>query len=311
LNYAAVITAAGTPAFAHEFKPMLHINDNTAIINMIRTFEDAGIGEIVVVAGYKAEILQKHLERMNVRICVNQQYDSGEMFDSIKLGVKTIQGPYDYIFLTPGDVPVVKPETILLMERACVCAARPIYRGKHGHPVIVSSACASEILEYKGEGGLRGAMDALGTSVADLEVDDVGVIMELDTFGDYKALQIRKKQIESSGCLWPNLYIDVAKSEIVLSQEIARFLAMIENTGSIQTACACTYMSYTKGWESLNRIECELGYAVTERSRGGTSGGGTHLTAKGKRLLTAYQRYVNAVNNEAERLFRELFSEIL
>ena len=104
---------------------------------------------------------------------------------------------------------------------------------------------------------------------------------------------------------------EVSRSEAVLSPETAQFLEMIDHTGSIQSACGCMHMSYSRGWRTLNHMEQELGYPLVERFPGGSSGGGSALTNEGRRLLHAYQQYQESLRHVAEELFRELFPEDL
>lgn len=135
--------------------------------------------------------------------------------------------------------------------------------------------------------------------------------MDADTPEDLKRLRRRQMEDRSGGRLWADVQVHIAKGDTILTPETAQFLEMIGHTGSIQSACGCMHMSYTKGWRLLNRIEEELGYPVIERFPGGANGGGSALTCKGKRLLAAYQAYREALRETAERLFAELFSDDL
>jgi CTP:molybdopterin cytidylyltransferase MocA len=98
----------------------------------------------------------------------------------------------DALFFTPADIPLFGALTArLLAERLRQGNEHiviPVYRGKRGHPVVMLSSAAKELIRHKNPGGLRGAMDAYGGSKGMLEVDDQGILRDLDTPEDYRFL---------------------------------------------------------------------------------------------------------------------------
>lgn len=311
MKYAAVIAAAGLSSRMHEFKPLICLGENTVIENVIYNLKDAGVQEIVVVAGYKADILEKHVQKLGVKVCVNEGYAETKMYDSLKMGMECLEDSYDYVFLTPGDVPLVNPETIRHMEELGEKIVRPMCDGRCGHPILVSSELVPKLLKYNGENGLRGAIFSLGEKIYDIQVDDVGVLLDADTPEDFKALRKQAAERRSMGRLWPDIHIHITKVDTVLTPETSQFLEMIEHTGSIQGACACMHMSYSCGWRKLNKMEKELGYQLVERFPGGISGGGSTLTEKGRRLLKAYQEFQSELRQMAQELFEMKFPDDL
>ena len=311
MKYAAVIAAAGLSSRMREFKPILCLGENTMIESVIHNLREANVDEIVVVTGYKSDILRRHLKPLDVRVCENLHFAETKMFESLCWGLRAVEKPYDAVFLTPGDVPLVQPETIRKMHCADAGVVRPVCGERLGHPVLLKSDIVGKVLQYSGRNGLQGAIDSLNEPVFDLKVDDKGVVMDADTPEDFKALHRLKMNQRSSGRLWSDIHIHIAKGDTILTPETAQFLEMIDHTGSIQSACACVHISYTRGWKLLNQIERELGYPLVARFPGGASGGGSRLTDKGKQLLDAYQRYRDAVRETAETLFAKIFTEDL
>jgi len=306
MKYSAVIAAAGLSSRMHEFKPMLCLDGNTMIEHVIRSFREAGVEEIVVVGGYKAELLEKHLKPCHVTFCNNTEFAVTKMFDSLCMGLRALKEPCDGIFLTPGDVPLVKPETIRAMQEIEAEAVRPVYEGGCGHPVLINSSVIERFLAHSGQDGMRGALEGFRT--VDVPVDDSGILLDADTPEDFKLLHRKAMEDRSGGRLWPEIDIRISKGDVVLDPEKAQLVEMIGHTGSIQTACACMHMSYSKGWKLLNRMEEELGYPLLERSTGGASGGGSTISEKGRRLLDAYSLYRIRMKEAAETLFAEIFT---
>ena len=311
MKFAAVIACAGISSRMRDFKPLMRVFEKTVIENIIDSLGEAGIEEIVVVTGYKAELIAEHLRGKNVKICVNQQYLTTKMFDSLKIGIQALTSNYDGVFLTPGDVPLVAPETIRAMEDAQGRIVIPSCRERTGHPVLISKNAIEKIVAYEGSDGLRGALRKMQDKTSLVPVDDVGILLDADTPKEFAALRKEAIRRKSKGTLWPEIKISIAKYNTLLTPETAQLLELIENTGSIQTASGCMHMAYSHAWKKLNAMEKEIGYKLTERFPGGTSGGGSQLTEKGKRLLKAYQEYLDEVRQYAETLFYEKFTKDL
>lgn len=89
----------------------------------------------------------------------------------------------------------------------------------------------------------------------------------------------------------------------------ARLLHAIEEHGSLRTAALSMDMAYSKALKILKNAEATLGFALTTRTAGGKSGGGSQLTPKGKEWLNRYENYKEACIHANERLYLEFFSE--
>lgn len=88
-----------------------------------------------------------------------------------------------------------------------------------------------------------------------------------------------------------------------------RLLTLIEETGSLRKAALSMGMAYTKALRILNRAEEVLGCPLTERTVGGSSGGGSRLTQKGKEWTEKYAAYRDACTAANRKLYLEFFSD--
>lgn len=308
MNYKALIIAAKVPQKANEFKPLMRLGTSTIIENVIQNFQGADITDITVVTGYKADILERYLVGKGAALCFNRAYAESDMLDSICLGLQRLGEDYDYVLITPGDVPLVKPETIRAMLQCHAEVVRVSLSGKAGHPVMLSKAVARELLHYQQDGGLRGFLEQYRDVTEYVNVDDQGILLKANTAEDYKNLRKLDIENKSNGGLWLDMRVSINKNEFILTPETAQFLKMIDCTGSLRMACSSMYMSYTKGWQLLNRMEDELGYKLVERIVGGEKGGGSELTAEGRQLLAQYHRFMEELTQVANDLFAKNFS---
>ena len=88
-------------------------------------------------------------------------------------------------------------------------------------------------------------------------------------------------------------------------KELLALLEKIDETGSLNQAVEKAGMSYRYGWGLLNRAEEALGKALVARQTGGSAGGGTTLTAEGKKLLGHMQSLQREVQGQLSALLEE------
>lgn len=184
----AVLVAAGMSSRMKDFKPMLPFGDSTIANHIVMKLKDLCIEPIVMVTGYRAEQLEKHLSHASVRFVRNERYEDTEMFDSVRIGLEEIKNDCDRVLLQPIDIPAIKTETIRKVMMADAGIIRPMCNGKPGHPIMIRADMIPGICAYSGNGGLRGAIEHSGVPVISLEVEDEGIYRDVDTLVEYKTL---------------------------------------------------------------------------------------------------------------------------
>lgn len=113
----------------------------------------------------------------------------------------------------------------------------------------------------------------------------------------------------TDAALRPVVKLRLAKEGIFFGPGAAQLMECIEETGSIQEACAKMELSYSKGSRIIKNTEKELGFKLLERWTGGTGGGGSRLTAEGRKLLKCYEELTEKVQESAEAIFAECFAK--
>jgi molybdate transport system regulatory protein len=89
----------------------------------------------------------------------------------------------------------------------------------------------------------------------------------------------------------------------------ARLLSGVERAGSLRKAAQELGMSYNKAWRILHAAEERLGFALLDRSVGGSLGGGSHLTSEARDLVTRYQASAAEVAEALEAIFQRHFAD--
>lgn len=192
----AVIVAAGLSSRMKVFKPMLKVGSVTVVRRIISTFQMVGVDPIVLVTGYQAELLSNHVAHMQVICLLNEAYATTQMFDSAKIGLSYLKDQCDRILFTPVDIPLFTGRTVRSLLDSDAMIAAPVCQGKEGHPLMLNKQVVEKLLAYQGDSGLAGAVASSGFSKEKIEVEDEGVLFDMDTPDDYlEVLDLRRKQI--------------------------------------------------------------------------------------------------------------------
>ena len=86
-----------------------------------------------------------------------------------------------------------------------------------------------------------------------------------------------------------------------------RLLKAVEKTGSLRCAAASMEMAYSKAIKLIKQAEAALGFSLTQRSVGGTDGGGSTLTPAGRAFLQQYEAYRDACIQANRELYASYF----
>jgi molybdenum cofactor cytidylyltransferase len=212
---AAIVLAAGLSRRMGRFKLTLPWGDRTVIGQVIATLEAAGVDELIVVTGNRADEVVAALAGTNVHSVHNPDYAAGEMLSSIQAGVRALgdrrglkpppqagenrlkpTGGAPAALLCLGDQPQMQAATV----QAVLSAGEtddwdqiviPSYRMRAGHPILLPKWLWPEILGCTGT--LRDVMAAHRDRTRFLVVDTPTILADLDTPEDYTAGTPKRK----------------------------------------------------------------------------------------------------------------------
>ena len=193
-DLAAIVLSAGYSSRMDAFKPLLPLGRSTVIETVMSTFLQAGISDITVVLGYRADDLKPVLDRSHVRWIFNERYDEG-MYSSVVSGVSGLysaRADVKGVYLLPVDMPLINSLTIkkitMAYSRSKSHIFYPTYLKQRGHPPLIPSDLFREILEWKGTGGMRAFLKLHEVRASEVEVQDMGILMDIDTPEDYSEI---------------------------------------------------------------------------------------------------------------------------
>ena len=191
----AIILAAGQSTRMGRLKPNLPLTGTsgteTFLTRIVRMFIEAGVDDIVVVVGHEKDaVLDKFSEsHLRVRFVENPDYASGQL-TSLLAGLRVVDRPGVVATLcTPVDVPFTSSATTrTVLERYRETHApivRPTNAGRHGHPLLIDRTVFDPLRRADVTAGARPVVRKYASAAGDVEVDDVGAFLDVDTPEDY------------------------------------------------------------------------------------------------------------------------------
>ncbi len=180
----AILLAAGESTRMGTQKALLPWRGSPLIRYQIQALLDAGVSEVVVVLGYRAERLRPLVEAFpNARAVLNLRYRTGKS-SSVRAGLRHVDPQAEAILVLAVDQPR-SPETlsqVVALHRRLGCLITyPAYKGKGGHPIIFSKTLLPELIRVReSRQGLREVVQRHRAEVARIEVEDAEVLLDLN-----------------------------------------------------------------------------------------------------------------------------------
>ena len=122
----------------------------------------------------------------------NPDYRQG-MFSSFKHGFGTLPGGIHAVFAHPVDIPLISPRIVRQMlkvfENQPDSVIYPSWQGNPGRPVLIPADLLSDILASDDQGGLRKVLHAYEDLFRFVEVNNPGILWDMDKIEDYRRLK--------------------------------------------------------------------------------------------------------------------------
>ncbi|MBN2540871.1 MAG: nucleotidyltransferase family protein [Bacilli bacterium] len=176
-----IVLAAGYSSRAKTNKMMLIYKGKPLIdhaITLLRTFCE----RVIVVTGHFHTEIANHLKEIpEVLLVYNPNYSNG-MFSSILAGVRETKS--DFLIL-PGDVPTILPSTIERLLSGSLEIRVPSTNHHLGHPIYFNHKYKTELLKTN-HPNLKAFRNDHSFEI--IEVDDPGILLDIDHMDDYHTL---------------------------------------------------------------------------------------------------------------------------
>jgi len=170
-------------------KALIELDNRPLLEHLLAPFLLRQFGDVVVVLGHHAEALCPIVKRSGFRHVVNPDPDRGRT-GSVQIGLSAVRAGVRAIFVQPVDCPIILPETYITLAEAISSfdVVIPSYHAKHGHPPLVSAELFPRVMAVAPDEPLRDVLRAPGVRRRYVEVDDPGVLVNVDCPEDLKEL---------------------------------------------------------------------------------------------------------------------------
>jgi molybdenum cofactor cytidylyltransferase len=145
----------------------------------------SGAERVFVVTGHQGEAVAAGLSELPVVIVHNPDHAAG-LASSLKAGLGVLPENVDGVLVCLGDMPRVAAQTLDRLiaafapaEARAICL--PTYRGKRGNPVLLGRQLFPELATLEGDRGARRLIESHNELVAEVAVEDAGVLLDVDT----------------------------------------------------------------------------------------------------------------------------------
>jgi molybdenum cofactor cytidylyltransferase len=188
----AIVLAAGMSARMGSTKQLLRMGNRSLLETVIENLRKSAVDEIVLVLGFSAETIRQEVSLDGVRVVVNDAYREG-MGKSLRVGVSSVDPHADAALVVLADQPFVQPRTIDHLisqyhERKPQIVI-PMYEGFRGNPVLLDRSVFAEAMGLTGDIGCRAMFGSHSENILKVRVDDVGILLDVDTKSDFEKLQ--------------------------------------------------------------------------------------------------------------------------
>jgi molybdenum cofactor cytidylyltransferase len=151
-----VVLAAGASERMGEPKLLLPYRGSTVLNATIAAVEASVVDRVIVVVGFKAEMIETSVEARRAAIVRNLDYRRGNM--SSLLTATAADMEVEAFVLVPGDLPTIRTEAIDSMIELWAeekpWAAVTEYSDRVAHPFLLSRTAVESMKEMTGEGVL-------------------------------------------------------------------------------------------------------------------------------------------------------------
>jgi len=186
----AIVLAAGESSRMGRPKPLLRFGDATFLEHILCVLRSSVIERITVVLGAGAEAVRRSTDLSGVHAVVNGDYARGQL-SSLIAGIETVPPETEGVLVCLVDHPfitvaIVNQVVARFRERSSPIVI-PVFHGKRGHPALFSRSMFGAIADAPADQGARYVIHANEDRLTQIETDDEGVVISIDTPADYRS----------------------------------------------------------------------------------------------------------------------------
>jgi molybdenum cofactor cytidylyltransferase len=191
-----IVLAAGQSVRMGQPKALLPCPPagRTFVTQIIHVLREGGVHTIAVVGRVHDQDLRREVAAAAppVTYVENPSPELGQL-SSVLAGVAFAEATSAVgILVLPVDMPLIRPDTVRAALDVFAVTDEPVvratYRGRHGHPVIFGADMFALLRRADPAMGARAVLHQDPSRVRNLEVDDPGIVRDIDWPTEYRGL---------------------------------------------------------------------------------------------------------------------------
>jgi molybdenum cofactor cytidylyltransferase len=201
ISVGAVLLAAGEARrMGGRPKSLLQLDGTPLIRRNLLALSGAGVREIAVVLGHRADLVEPVLSNLPIRdrpvkVVLNADYRLGQMA-SLNAGLAALPESLDAIIVALADQPLIETSDIAALisayeqHRGAASAVVPHVDGQRGNPVILGAAVRAAVLGAQIYSGCRQWLDAHPELIVRMETTSRHFCVDIDSPEDVDAFAV-------------------------------------------------------------------------------------------------------------------------
>lgn len=185
----AIVLAAGESRRMGSQKLLLPFGKTTVIGHVVDELLRSELDGVYVVVGHEGNRISEELSGRSGTIVTNPDYKLG-MLSSVRCGLQALPQQCEKVLVVLGDQPAITSELVNQMVQSSSTTDKgilaPVYDGKRGHPILLSTRYRDEIMTSFDNAGLRGVLQAHPDDIFELTVSTPAVLSDIDSPDDYR-----------------------------------------------------------------------------------------------------------------------------
>lgn len=196
LAVGAVLLAAGeSRRMGGRPKSLLRLGGVPLIRRNLIALSGAGVDEVAVVLGHRAEEIEPALLDFPVTIVSNADYRLGRT-SSVRSGIAALSERLDAVIVALADQPLINSEDVTALigafkKRGSASAVVPFVDGVRGNPIMLDATVRAAVLAGEARFGCRQWLDAHPEQVARMETSNYHYCVDIDSQEDIDSFEMK------------------------------------------------------------------------------------------------------------------------
>lgn len=200
--YAGVVPSCGASKRMGRDKGLLEVEGRTFLRRTVETLAGGGCDPVLVVVAEGETALAAEASAAGAVVLLNPDPGDGPI-TSLRIALAALDGSVAGVVYLPVDHPMVRPDTVrhLIGEARSSTAPLtvPLHDAKRGHPAVFGRALFAELSDPTLQGGAKTVVHRHLSQARLVDVEDEGVVIDIDTPDAYHAVLSEGQTSEGGG----------------------------------------------------------------------------------------------------------------